>query len=155
MCVCMCLRVKAAVHTASRPGGENLTQHQLRRGSDMTIGGRQRSSACVHGSCASLCICHLWPLFLYLISSQYLIVFLLSGLIPLLFIVVCKRNIKGPALTWSDGFLAWSLCSSWPQSQTSFLPASQHPRSTSNPAEEKKKKEALNVSVCMCITAEK
>lgn len=29
-----CLRVETAVHTASRSGGEDLTQHQLRRRSD-------------------------------------------------------------------------------------------------------------------------
>lgn len=41
-------------------------------------------------------------------------------------------------LTWFDGFLAWNLCSSSPQSQTSFLLALPHQRNTLNPAEGRK-----------------
>lgn len=46
-CVCVRLRVEAPIYTASRSGSEDLTQHQLRRRSDMVVAQGQRSSACV------------------------------------------------------------------------------------------------------------
>lgn len=92
-----CLRVETPICTSSRPGREDLTQHQLRRWSVMMTAQAHK----------------------FIIALGHVCVFtrLQSSLLP----------------TWFGGFLASTLCSSWPPTRTSFLPASPRPKNTWGP----------------------